>query len=228
VTATGPTAVGRRRFPPPPGRRCACGAAAAALVLSACATPAEPEGLGSPDALVLRLPESVAGFERREVLPPSPGEGRTVSYATRGRLAAGALVELSVPPSPPGGGPAVAAAPEGPDSPAATAALAAMLEEGMRATAPRHLREEGRLVLPAAGDAAQPPALGCAETSGRYGRERVQGLLCAGVLRGVLVRLRVSMPQASPPPADARAFASGIVAALRRPAAAATAAERPS
>jgi hypothetical protein len=44
----------------------------------------------------------------------------------------------------------------------------------------------------------------------------VQGLLCAGGVAGGILRLRVTMPQREPRPADPRAFASAILAALRR------------
>jgi hypothetical protein len=42
----------------------------------------------------------------------------------------------------------------------------------------------------------------------------VEGLLCAGRFTGSLAQIRVTMPLASPPPADARAFASAVALAL--------------
>ena len=207
------------------GARTPCGAvprhggmAALALLgllgLAGCAAPPPGEegaasGRGaprSPAALAALLPDSVAGFRRGATVPASAGEGLGIAYATVGRRTAAALVDLDPPP-------AALAAGEGPDAPAAEAALARMLAESERPGSARVLREEGRFLLPATGGA---PALRCVETVGRYGRERVQGLLCAGILRGTLLRLRVTMPRQDPPPADPRAFASGIVAALRR------------
>lgn len=180
-------------------------ALAAALALAACA----PDG-GAPQApvppadLAARLPEDAAGFRRGTVLPlPQRLEGREVAYATRGRLAAGALVELYRLPDGP--------VPPGAGSPAAAAALAELAEEVQRGPGHRQQRETARFVLPASGE----PGLACAETTGLYGRERVQGLLCAGGIGGGLLRLRVTMPQREPAPADPRAFATAILAALR-------------
>ena len=193
---------------PPAARR----AVLALLPLAACAAP-EPEAARqvavrnlAPTELAARLPTDAAGFQRGQALPLARGEaGREVAYATRGRIAAGATVELYRPE----GGPV----PEGPDSPAAAEAFEQLLRDALRPQPHRRLRESARLVLPAAG----PPALRCAETEGSYGRERVQGLLCAGGIGGGLLRLRVTMPARHAPAADPRAFATAIVAALRGP-----------
>lgn len=179
---------------------------AAALALTACAAPAPGPAFAPvpPAELATRLPELAAGFRRGAVLPlPQRPEGWEAAYATRGRLAAGALVELyrtGEDPVPTGGA-----------SPVAEAALAELLQEAARAPGHRQQRETARLTLPEAG----PPGLACAETTGLYGRERVQGLLCAGGLEGGILRLRVTMPRREPPPADPRAFATSILTALR-------------
>lgn len=187
---------------PSGGPRAAC--LAAVLALAACAAP--EAGPDAPVDLVSRLPEEAAGFRRGATLPlPQRLEGREVAYATRGRIAAGAILELyrlAEGPMPPGAG-----------SPGAAAALAEMVEEALHAPGHRQQRETARLTLPVATD----PGLACAETTGFYGRERVQGLLCAGGIGGGLLRLRVTMPQRHPPPADPRAFATAILAALRGP-----------
>lgn len=176
-------------------------ALAAALALSACAAPAPVARM--PQDLAARLPEIAAGFQRGATLPlPQREGGQEVAYATRGRIAAGAIIEIH---------PAAGPVPDGAASPAIAAALAEMLAEAQRAPGHRQQRETGRLTLPEAG----PPGLACAETTGLYGRERVQGLLCAGALEGRVLRLRVTMPRREPPPADPRAFAAAILRALR-------------
>ncbi|TCZ51562.1 hypothetical protein [Roseicella aquatilis] len=174
---------------------------AAALALSACAAPAPVAR--APQDLAARLPETAAGFQRGATLPlPQRPGGQEVAYATRGRIAAGAIIEIHPPAEP---------VPDGAASPAIAAALAELLAEAQRAPGHRQQRETGRLTLPEAG----PPGLACAETTGLYGRERVQGLLCAGALEGRVLRLRVTMPRREPPPADPRAFATAILRALR-------------
>jgi hypothetical protein len=186
-------------------RRGAC--LAAALALAACATGPQPEEAAAPAPpadLVARLPAEAAGFRRGTLLPlPQRLEGQEVAYATRGRLAAGALIELYRLPEGP--------VPAGAASPAAAAALTELLQEALRAPGHRQQRETARLTLPAGG----APGLACAETTGLYGRERVQGLLCAGGVGGGILRLRVTMPQREPAPADPRAFATAILVALR-------------
>jgi len=158
-----------------------------------------------PAELAARLPEDAAGFERGQIFPLTRGEpGQEAAYATRGLPAAAATVQIRAP----AGGPV----PDGPDSPAAAAAFDDLLRDALRPEPQRRLRESARFLLPEAA-----PAMRCAETEGRYGRERVRGLLCVGGLRGNLVRLRLGMPQSEPPPADPRAFAAAIAAALRRP-----------
>jgi hypothetical protein len=108
-------------------------------------------------------------------------------------------VELARPPG--------AAVPDGADGAAVEAAFAALLQDATQPLPQRRLQAGDRFTLDA--------GLRCAETLGVYGRERVQGLLCAGGLGGAMLRLRVTMPQRDPAPADARAFASTILAALR-------------
>ena len=107
--------------------------------------------------------------------------------------------------------------PPGAGSPAAAAALADLLEEALHAPGHRQQRETARLTLPAEDAPGTALGLACAETTGRYGRERVQGLFCAGGIGGGLLRLRVTMPQREPAPADPRAFATAILAALPGP-----------
>ncbi len=192
------------------------GGLAALLLLAACAVPPEsPEAggaiapasapaprLGLTDA-TSRLPGSVAGFVRGQSLPARPpATGQEVAYATpASRQRAAAVVKLA---------PLGEALVDGPSSAQATAAFQAELADAARDRA-RRMHEVRRFNLPATG----APALACAALEGTFGRQPVEALVCAGGVGGNLVRLRVSMPKVSPSLADAPAFASGIVAALR-------------
>ncbi|SDD91421.1 hypothetical protein [Belnapia rosea] len=180
-----------------------------AMLLAGCQPPPEATPLRRPATvadLAARLPAEAAGFQRGATTPLPRGEdGREIGYRTPGRIAAGATVQLYRLPG--------VVLPEGLSSPDAADAFNDLLQDAMRPAPQRRLREEARFTLPAEG----PALLRCAETAGSYGRERVQGLLCAGSLGGGLLRLRVTMPRQEPLPADSRAFATGILAALRTP-----------
>jgi hypothetical protein len=183
---------------------------AAALLLAGCGMPAETGPVAAqaaaPADLAARLPEDAAGFLRGATTPLSRGEaGREVGYRSAGMVAAGATVQLYRLPG--------ATLPEGTGSADAEAAFDDLMREALRPVPPRRMREEARFTLPAGG----PALLRCAETSGSYGRERVRGLVCAGGVGGGVLRLRVAVPGQEQPPADARAFASAILAALRTP-----------
>lgn len=197
------------RRPAPPVRALLAAAAAAwpALLGGGCAPLAPPGGAVSdaagPAALVDRLPAVAAGLRRGAARATGgAGEGREVPYATGGLLTAAATVELLA------------------ENTAAAAALDAALADALRAGPAREMRDAGRLTLAAGGVS---PLL-CAETVGRYGRERVAGLVCAGRVGGTLLRIRVTMPAREPPPADPRAFAEAVAAALSGPGAAAASA----
>jgi len=180
----------------------------AALLLASGQLPAERQPLSPPAPvdLAARLPEEAAGFQRGTTTPLSRGEaGQEVGYRTPGLIAAGATVELYRLPG--------VTLPEGVGSPDVQSAFDTLMQEALRPVPPRRMREDGRFTLPA----GEQPLLRCAETSGSYGRERVQGLVCAGGVGGGMLRLRVAMPHRESPPADARAFASAILAALRTP-----------
>jgi hypothetical protein len=148
-----------------------------------------------PAALADRLPAMAAGFRRGDARPAGAGAGREVAYATGGGpMTAAATVELLA------------------EDTGAAAALEAMLAEALSPLPSRDMREAGRFTV--AGAAAAAPPLLCARTAGRYGRERVSGLACAGRAGGALLRIRVTMPAREPPPADPRAFAEAIAAAV--------------
>ena len=179
-------------------------AAAAAASLGGCASaqPSFPAAAGVPSstgpaALADGLPAMAAGFRRGEARPArhGAGQGREVAYATGGGpLTAAATVELLA------------------EDTGAAAALEAMLADALNPLPSRDMREAGRFTV--AGAAAAAPPLLCARTAGRYGRERVSGLACAGRAGGALLRIRVTMPAREPPLADPRAFAEAIAAAV--------------
>lgn len=181
-------------------------AAAAAAMLGGCAAVAPPAPASPPGARLAataaRLPVAAAGFVRttsRPVAGRGDVEGVEVVYSTGGGPpTAVAMVEVLA-----GGA-------------SAQTALDAALAEALRPGSVRRMREAGRFDVAVRGEgAASAPPLLCAETEGRYGRERVAGLVCAGRAGGALLRIRVTMPVRHPPPGDARAFAEAIAASLQ-------------
>lgn len=198
-----------RRHAAPPG--IGAGVLALALMLLAACDMAPRQDTvetTTPALLAGRLPASVLGFQRGAIAPLGGRDGIEAAYSTRGVPAAAAIVQL------------VPVAGD-PSDPAPTeAALAGMVRESMQSRTTRRVRDRGpRFTLPAEG----PARLICAETEGMLGRERVEGLLCAGRFMGSLAQIRVTMPLAYPPPADARAFAAGVALALATPPAASAA-----
>jgi hypothetical protein len=192
---------------PPRNARCRRAGAAGlilALLLGACAqgpAPDSPEAT-TPVLLVARLPAGIAGFERGPAAPLSGRDGMEVPFNTRGVPAAAAIVQI------------IPATGDPSDPAPAEAALAGLVRETMQSRTTRRVRDRGaRFTLPAEG----PARVICAETEGTLGRERVEGLLCAGRFGGSMALIRVTMPQRSPPPADARAFAAGVAVALATP-----------
>jgi hypothetical protein len=170
---------------------------------TAAATPPAPR-LSVQDA-VSRLPAEAATFRRGQTLPARPpAVGHEVTYATVAtRQRAAAVVKLA---------PVGTDLPDGPASPAATAAFQAELNDAVQGhDRARNLRETRRFPLAVAGRTA----LTCATLEGSFGRQPVEGLVCAGAVGGNLVRLRVTMPKVASHLADAPAFASAIVAALQ-------------
>jgi hypothetical protein len=173
-----------------------------ALILAGCA----PQATGPvpPEQLAARLPADLIGFRRGAIVPLTEG-GVEVGFSTMGRTSAGSTVEINRPDN--------KLVADGAGGPQAGAALVQALAEATLPAPNRQVSETGRFTLPAGG----PPGLLCAETAGRYGRERVRGLLCEGGVRGNLVSVRLTMPDRDPPPADPRAFATALLAALLAP-----------
>jgi hypothetical protein len=186
------------------------------LALAACVPP-EGETASTGAAVTLpaprlsvqdaasRLPPEAASFRRGQtLLVRPPGVGQEVAYATpAARQRAAAVVKLA---------PVGEALPDGPGSAAATAAFLAELNDAVQGSdRARHMHEVRRFPLEAAGNSA----LNCALLEGTFGRQPVEGLVCAGAVGGNLVRLRVSMPKVAPTLADAPGFAREIIASLR-------------
>jgi hypothetical protein len=186
---------------------------AATLLVSACEAVPRPSASAatavaglSTTQLAARLPDEAAGFVRGDTVAAPFGEdGQEAGYRTPGRTGAGATVVLYRQPG--------ATVPPGAESPAVTQAFEALLQDAMRPLPHRRVREQDRFSLPDAG----PATLRCVETTGVYGREQVQGLLCVGGVGGGVLRVRVTMPHGDPPPADARAFAAALLDALNTP-----------
>lgn len=192
-----------------PGWRLAPAGMLAVLLLAGCepmpaatALSLRPPPPLTAEELAARLPEDAAGFHRGTTAPLPLGQGgQETGYRTAGRTAAGATVELFRP--------AGAPLPDAPDSPEVTAAFEALLEEALRPAPHRRVHEDKRLTL--AG------GLRCAETAGLYGRERVQGLVCAAGVGGLALRIRVTMPLRGPVAGEPQGFATAIATALRTP-----------
>jgi hypothetical protein len=201
------TAASLRLSSPLPPRGALRPALALLVLLGACQ--ALPEGDQPantvPPRLAERLPPALAGFERGPVVPVADGGGVEVPYATRGLRAAAATLRLL--PAAPGQDPA---APPAADE----AALPALLRDLAQAGPHRRIAPRG---APFSVAAAGTPRLACQETEGTYGRERVDGLVCAGRHGASQVRLRLAMPRTSPPAADARGFAAAMAQALATP-----------
>jgi hypothetical protein len=172
----------------------------AGLVLAGCAQTTPQR---TPAEAAAKLPPQIGAFRKGNVAQVSEG-GTEVGYSTTGRIAAGATVEINRP--------GTRTFPDGAGSSEAGRALAQTIAEQTLPAPGRSVTETGRFTVP-----ADDPALVCASTSGRFGRESVQGILCAGGLNGNLVQLRATQPGRASPPADLRGFAAGVATSLRSP-----------
>jgi hypothetical protein len=177
------------------------------VAMLGCATPQDeasaPSSRPTLDATLARLPATVAGFERgtiQDVAPNDPGAGKAVEYATPRRVAVAYVFLYDM------GRPNVTSADLGPE-------IERAVTEGTTLPADRtgrRLTERSRGAVEARGG-----PLSCAVLDGTFGRTAVERHVCVGAAAGRFLRIQVTMPGRGTAPADARAFASEIAAALR-------------
>jgi hypothetical protein len=173
---------------------------ALALLLAGCAG---VQGLARPDlaTVAARMPAEMAGFLRGES-ERRPGPSLAMDYATANRRAVGSILVYETP------------AGAAPDDPAAAEidreVTHAVIEvaEAPHGRTGRRLTERERLTLSEAG-------LRCAVLRGAFGRAPVMRHLCVGGAQGRFVKIQVTMGDTEPPPADAVAFATAALRAVR-------------
>lgn len=170
------------------------------LLLAGCAA---IEDLGRPDldTLAQRMPADLAGFVRGETAR-RPGASLAMDYATPNRRAVGSILVYE---TPVGAAPDNAAAAE--IDREVTHAVVEVAEAPHGRTG-RRLTERERLTLPEAG-------LRCAVLKGAFGRAPVMRHVCVGGAQGRFVKIQVTMADSQPPPADAVAFATAALRAVR-------------
>lgn len=170
------------------------------LLLAGCAAIGE---LGRPglDTVAQRMPSELAGFVRGETAL-RPGPSLAMDYATPNRRAVGSIL--------------VYAAPAGtaPDDPAAaeidrevTHAVVEVAEAPHGRTGRRLTERERRTVTEG--------GLRCAVLRGAFGRAPVMRHVCVGGAQGRFVTIQVTMADSQPPAADAVAFATAALRAVR-------------
>lgn len=180
------------------GSRMAAIAGVAAMVgCAALDEPARP----TLDEIAARMPREISGFVLGETTG-RPGPQLVLDYATRARSAVATVLVYET-----GGRPAPADAASPELDRELTAAVAEVAEAPTGRTG-RRLAERSRVSVP-------DPGLRCALMEGSFGRAPVTRHLCLGVAQGRFVKVQVTMPTRTPPPADAIAFASGAVRAVR-------------
>lgn len=172
----------------------------AALSVGACAAMEFGER-PSLDAIAARMPAQLAGFQLGETAR-RPGPALALDYATPNRRAVGSVLVYD---APSGSAPSDPAAPE--IDREVTAAVADVAEAPQGRTG-RRLAERERVTLREAG-------LRCAILSGAFGRAPVTRHVCVGGADGRFVKVQVTMADTRPPPADATAFATAALRAVR-------------
>jgi hypothetical protein len=174
--------------------------AALLLAMTGCAA-IEEAGRPSLDTVAQRMPAQLAGFMLGDTAR-RPGPALALDYATGNRSAVAAILVYDAP-----GG----AAPSNPSSPAidreVTSAVAEM-SEAPYGRGGRRLAERERITI-------ADPGLRCAILTGAFGRAAVVRHVCIGTAQGRFVRIQVTMADRNPPPADATAFASAALRAVR-------------
>lgn len=170
------------------------------LLLAGCA---EIQDLGRPDldTVARRMPAELAGFVLGETAR-RPGPSMAMDYATANRRAVGSILVYEVPS---GAAPADPAAAE--IDREVTHAVVEVAEAPHGRTG-RRLIERERVTVPEAG-------LRCAVLKGAFGRAPVSRHVCVGGAQGRFVKVQVTMADSQPPPADAMAFATAALRAVR-------------
>ena len=165
------------------------------LPLAAC-VPEEGAQTSPPaawEALSERVPESLGAFRRGTPAGLAEGAtGREFPFATGNRAIAG-YIQLR---------------PATEDD--AAADLSRQVQDVTQSGPPhRRLRERAR--------PAPAGALHCAELEGSFGRTPVDGLACSAVIRGNLLRIRLTMQRRDTRLEQAREFARAMVENLNAP-----------
>ncbi len=172
--------------------------ACATLFVAGCAMVAPAPSL---DETAQRMPQNLAGFVLGDTAR-RPGPSITFDYATENRSAVGTVLVYD------GAG---TTAPMDPSAQAIDRELTtavAELTEAPRGRTGRRLAERERFTLAQAG-------LRCAIMAGAFGRAPVLRHVCIGGADGRFVKIQVTMADSRPPPADAQAFASAALLAVR-------------
>lgn len=184
---------------PRAGRRRA-GALLACAWLAGCAG-LETGGAPTLNEVAARMPREIAGFMLGDSGRAS-GSVLSLDYATANRAAVAAVLVYEA---------AGRSAPSDPSAPEIerelTAAVAEVTEVPYGRTG-RRLAERQRITL-------ADPGLRCAVMEGSFGRAPVTRHICVGGAQGRFVKVQVTMPSRTPPPADALAFAAGALRAVR-------------
>lgn len=172
--------------------------ACAVVTLAGCSAMQQAPAL---ETIAARMPQVLAGFERGDTAQ-RPGPTATFDYATPNRAAVGSVMVYA------GAG---ATAPADPAAAAMDRELTAAvteLSEAPQGRTGRRLSERERMTLPEAG-------LRCAIMTGTFGGAPLLRQVCIGGADGRFVKSQVTMTQMRPPPADATAFATAALRAVR-------------
>jgi hypothetical protein len=180
------------------------------LTLAGCAVaPTGPAPRPTLEEAVARLPSTAAGLYRGASTvheTANPGLGIGVDYAAPGRGAVATVTLYDRGAAEP--------VPDDAEAPAIAAEFERAVEEVLAAGAVRRthrLALAERVTAPVEGG----EGLRCAVLRGRYGRDPVVSTLCLGGAAGRFLRVQVTMPDRSPPPADALGFTGAVAAAAR-------------
>jgi hypothetical protein len=177
--------------------------AAGLLVLAVLAGCAAIEDGARPtlDEVAARMPREIAGFMLGDS-GQRTGAALSLDYATANRAAVAAVLVYET------GGRAVPSDPTSPEIDREVTTAVSEVTEVPYGRTGRRLAERQRITLSEAG-------LRCAVMEGSFGRAPVTRHICVGGAQGRFVKVQVTMPSRTPPPADALAFAAGALRAVR-------------